>query len=74
MQDEKRNCFGRVIQPPAPRVKEGNLNPDEYQDGKGKNVPTKSCVLEDNVTPKYASDGLTVEWSAATPHVTPPVR
>jgi hypothetical protein len=72
MQPEQRNNRGNVIIPDSPRVKEGNLNPELYADpSKAKNVPTKDCCLEDGITPRYGKDGLTIDWSPATPHVTP---
>jgi len=66
MSNQERDCFGRVIKAPATFVKSGNPNPDEYA-GESKNVPTPSCVLEDGITPRYASDGVTMDWWSTHP-------
>jgi hypothetical protein len=71
MHDQPRNPFGDVIQQDSPRVPAGqNANPAEYFDKQGKTTPTPSCVSKDGITPKYAADGLTMEY-AETPHVSP---
>jgi hypothetical protein len=68
--EQRRNCYGNVIQDPPPFAKAGeNSNPSEYADKKGaaKTNPTGSCVLKDG-TPKYASDGCTILYDPKQPH------
>ena len=62
MSEVKRNANGFAVPRDPKRVPTGNVNPGNYRDGIGKTNAAPSTLLP-NGENKYASDGLTIEWT-----------